>query len=880
MSGAVPAASRGIVEAIVREIGCRANGPSTVLLHADPVWDGPDSITVGTNGNSLTVTVRPAKTVLAVLDLIDRHDGNGLLVVPTDMTENELGTSLRAQIAGHKVTSIDPWEAIRANSKAEHIDRRLRGKGDDWIAEQLLYYGSELWKRRSQPPRALAREDVLRRLLGLHLHSDPDAVVDVASMLTWSQAATNIEQWHDLDRPLRDHLAAALREIAGQTAALVVVLAETGEARDAPPVAVAAKALADAGSEAQIPQARFEQRFFGNDRPDADALRRFAEAGLAHLQRQAESDKDIAGAAFRRAEAILAEIGAESVIAASDLFVAGLHARLADFAAILKRTLSRPEGIGALETSFEQVKSHTMAADRSGPIEDARAALRLTRWLANEVPQGLTVSEWVDWQIREGGWVDSARARLRVADTANNPRLGRVYQALLDRVRERRALADQRFAERLAAWNTGETERLLLAENLQDRIMRPLAGTTGREAAPLLVVCDGMSAADAITIGADIAAGGSWVEVGRFDSGREGALATVPSSTVYSRASLLAGSLVSGGQEAERKGLTQLWGRRKVQLFHKGDLRATEVGQIPKALQGALADRDTVVAVVLNTIDDALDKDELASRPLWQVSNIDYLQPLLDAASRTARPIVLCSDHGHVREPGNAKAAVWGDSARWRSGEAATDGEVVLTGPRVLEGDALVAAVDERVRYRSKRSGYHGGASLAEMVIPVQVYVPTAKARAEHWVVYDSAAVHQPEWWNNSVRTAEPSSKSKQSGKPTQSAATLFAEVTLGQQICESDTYRAHVKGLRRVPDSVAVMAIIDAVQSAGGVLASAQVGKIADKPAASVDGYVSQLQRALNIDGTQVLSKQDDGTSIRIDLELLRQQFLGGRRR
>lgn len=872
----LPAAGRGVVEALARRIADGPHERRPVLLRAAPVWDGPETITIGGNGDTIDVTVRPAATVMAVLDLVDRYDGDGLLIVPTDITESELGETLRAQIHAQRIESIDPWDAIRANAKAEHVDRRLRDRDDRWIAEQLLVYGSEPWKRRT-PPRVLAREDVLRRLLGLHLHGDPEAVVDVASMLTWSQVPASLEQWHGLDPELRGHLAGALREVAGQSAAIVTTLADIGEGHDAPAIAVAAEALLSIEDGSTLD--RFKQQYFGHHHPEPAALRRFAEAGLAHLQRLGETRPKTAAAAYRRAEELLVIFKAEAAIAESDLFAAGFDARLDTFATALQSAIGKPERAPKAEDAFKRLKEHQLAADRADSIEPAHAALRLLRWLSTDLPEQLPVAGWVDWQIREGGWVDSARAQVRVAETADRPRLGHAYRKVLDKTGERRTHADRRFAARLAAWRYGETEQMLLAENLQERIMRPLADAKGPESAPLLVICDGMSAADATAVGADIIAEGSWVEIGRHDTGREGALATVPSSTVYSRASLLSGRLVSGGQDTERRGFAELWKTRKTAVFHKGDLRAAQTGQIPEALQTALDDRSVVIAVVLNTIDDALDKDDLISRPVWRLAGIDYLRPLLAAASRAARPVVLCSDHGHIRERDNAKSTATGESVRWRSGGEARDGEIVLTGPRVLEGERIVAAVDERIRYRTRKAGYHGGASLAEMVIPVQVYAPSPKARAGHWVVYESTTVHQPEWWNHPVRVTEPQTKPKRGKEPAPAAAPLFEEATLGRRVCESETYRAHVKGVRRIPDPAAVTAIIDAAQAAGGVLASAQVGRIAEKPAASVAGYVSQLQRALNIDGTQVLSRQDDGASVRIDLELLRQQFLGGRR-
>ena len=57
-------------------------------------------------------------------------------------------------------------------------------------------------------------------------------------------------------------------------------------------------------------------------------------------------------------------------------------------------------------------------------------------------------------------------------------------------------------------------------------------------------------------------------------------------------------------------------------------------------------------------------------------------------------------------------------SARWRTGEP-NDGEIALSGPRVLLGDGrVVVPWREEIRYTRRRAGYHGGASLAEMAVP------------------------------------------------------------------------------------------------------------------------------------------------------------------
>src|SRR5262249_47416117 len=158
-------------------------------------------------------------------------------------------------------------------------------------------------------------------------------------------------------------------------------------------------------------------------------------------------------------------------------------------------------------------------------------------------------------------------------DTARAPRAQAAYAALHEAVRQQRAVLDEAFAARLAAWSpvAGVTADLLLMENVLDRIARPLASV----AAPLVIVVDGMSQSVACALAEDTTAMRIWDEVGRHGSGREGALTVVPSVTTFSRTSLLCGRLQAGGQADERAGFAALWRGRKTALFHKADLPGT-----------------------------------------------------------------------------------------------------------------------------------------------------------------------------------------------------------------------------------------------------------------------------------------------------------------
>ncbi|MCP9977594.1 BREX-2 system phosphatase PglZ [Actinomadura madurae] len=198
-----------------------------------------------------------------------------------------------------------------------------------------------------------------------------------------------------------------------------------------------------------------------------------------------------------------------------------------------------------------------------------------------------------------------------------------------------------------------------------EEIVRPLA----REAAPLVLVLDGMSASVAAQLGEELARGGRWLEITAAPGERRGAVSMIPSVTRVSRASLLCGAPTSGGQAVESAGFADFWKRRRREaaLFHKAAIVGGPGQRLARLLLDALAG-DAVVGAVLNTIDDALDHDREGDRTGWRTSDITFLTDLLNAARDYKRPVVLVSDHGHVLERGVREP---GAGARCRVGALA-----------------------------------------------------------------------------------------------------------------------------------------------------------------------------------------------------------------
>src|SRR5690606_21310979 len=95
------------------------------------------------------------------------------------------------------------------------------------------------------------------------------------------------------------------------------------------------------------------------------------------------------------------------------------------------------------------------------------------------------------------------------------------------------------------------------------------------------------------------------------------------------------------------------------------------------------------------------------------------------------RTVVITADHGHVveRREGTMRPHKAMSSGRSRPATPPPgDDEVFVAGTRVLLHDgAAVLPVTERLRYGPLKAGYHGGATPAEVVVPVIVLVPGAE---------------------------------------------------------------------------------------------------------------------------------------------------------
>ena len=116
----------------------------------------------------------------------------------------------------------------------------------------------------------------------------------------------------------------------------------------------------------------------------------------------------------------------------------------------------------------------------------------------------------------------------------------------------------------------------------------------------------------------------------------------------------------------------------------------------------------------------------------------------------------------------------------------------------------------EDIRYTRRRAGYHGGASLAEMSVPVLVLTPTPDQLPMGWSVLAPESV-EPPWWNGRRTVTAPGAAASARAEgprrpppPSDDVAvhrartgtgvpSAPAPVTLGQQVVGSAVYKAQL---------------------------------------------------------------------------------------
>lgn len=857
--------SATIVTAIVRMVKRKNYRQGVIGVRGRPIWSRPDILHV--DGEVVRVAVAPS--ALAMWEVLAERRDEPWLVVITDRDKEDLGSSLCAHLVNERVLPPDLWQVVEDSFGATQGDPALLRSPQELAEALLAHMPPKGW-----PPvpaglltRDIALESLVQRVLGI-----PPDRLDAMGLLEWTLDPVRRGGLDPLPETVRGIVATWLPERSGLASRPTLQVVGAGHGADALALALLAGLLSDGGRgglERAEARGLLGHRYGGTTPQGALAIE-WADAARGLIEARSPGDPAIAHQ-LTRAEAILKEIGHEGLAETSAVLPSGFDQRIQLFADALQRTMTHHSRLGDAEKAYAELARHLLAERFDDRRERAQMALRALRWLVGGrggAPS--TIVQAADRHVFQDAWVDRARMDVwRGDDDAAN-----AYGELYRRVSEARERDDEQFAGLLATYTQNDPDpgSLLTVERVVPKVVLPLA----KQVPVLLLVIDAMSAAIATAVAEGIADDG-WRELlVPGSSSRRPVVSAVPTVTEVCRTSLFAGRLMRGGQREEQVGLGDLASHADLRavLFHKADLERSRAGEsLPEKVRSTLQDLETrLVGVVLNTIDDSLDRADPGGMR-WGVREIAHLPALLRAAREVGRAVVIAADHGHVieRRDSELRTQASSQTARWRPAEGGGppgDGELLVRGRRVEFGGSVIVPWRERLRYGPVRAGYHGGISPAEAVTTLLVFgtsVPNG---------WDLAPPQEPDWWLGSTqRDTHP--ERVQAAPPKEPQQPSLFHDGLVEQLLASDTYKLQVRRSRRAAvDQDKMVIALGALLGSGGRLPDDRLAAAMSVPRYRLSGMIAAMRRVLNVDGYEVLGYDPDEVTVVLDADLLREQF------
>jgi hypothetical protein len=820
-------------------------------------------------------------------------------VLITNLEERDLSDDILVRLVKRQLFPVDSWQIVKSLFQAHAIDPRLTR--NRWIADYVM----ESVPAGGYPAVSggfLDAETVwpilLGRVIGL-ANERPDLL----TILRWSIEPTAVARFRAESKEFREAAVSWLSETAGTASNDVFRCIEANERADALAIGLAAGVVYSSKARGKLEKAagKLEERFLGRSTPDEAAIERWSVAAAEVIRLQI-TDLRLKGSLLQRADEILQAVGAEGFAHLSSTSPLGFGQRLERFGKALSGILdgNAASTLDELNAVREQIGDHDLAARERRRIERVDMAIRLVRWLGQSaesphaVPPSLALA--ADYQLAEGGFLDWARLTLRTGDPIRE--LSEAYAKLFGRVTELLEVRSREFAELLRSSTEADSAQqgLIPVERLLEAVVAPLAS----HGPVLFIVLDGMSVAVCRELLPDLL-GHDWAPLNREGRGSllSAGLATIPSVTEVSRTSLLCGQLKQGASADERSGFAEhpalrahCKGGCPPIVFHKSALRDEEDSVLAGEVREEIASPNRrIVGVVINAVDDQLLKGEqLDTR--WSRDAIPVLPALLHEAKLSRRLVVVTSDHGHVLDSNSTfKPREGGD--RWRTAlDAPDDGELRLSGPRVVmpKSKTVIVPWSEKVRYAIKKNGYHGGASPQEMVVPIAVLSPSDKF-PDGWV---EVVVDVPSWWEESpadnsgsvvtssrAKPAKPQQtrlsfdKVAEGRQPTETRTALPIEAKWIGELFRSPVFQQQKKFAERSgPSDEVFRSVLGALDQRGGRMTSAALSRSVNYPAMRLRGLLAVMQRVLNIDGSAVLTRDDASDTVNLNRELMKHQF------
>lgn len=914
-----PTADPRTIEAYARELvgkgEARQGGSRVLALAADPAYHGPTLVEV----DGTEVTVHPCVSALAVREALVGVPEGGFAIVLTDRPVDDLGDSLVARFRRQRVEPLDSWTTVPGMFAGKHLDAGLR-HSMPWLPELLF----EWTPPDGYPPSAtdvVTRDHILGSLTEVVLGVPADDV-GLGSLLERLGDLGVRSSWAGLSAEARESISVWVGERAGPAAASVLELAASETTAHVHVLALGLMLdvlYGEAEAAADVIEARRGwETGYRLPRISAPAAGQIGAGARGRMRLLADTDPGSRHGVWRDTPEAFAIAGFPTGIERSPSHPEAYRARLAAVARALTDALpadpaTKPDAaaVGQLSAAGMRLHAHDLAgSDHSGDTECVDMAVRLVRWLSSDraTAPGYLMGA-LTRQVAVDGWVDRAVADVWSGST--HAEVATAYSDLCQVVLAARREHDRQFADLLADVTGYDVlpAGLMPVERVLVDVIEPLTGV----APVLLIVIDGMSAAVGASVGDGISRL-SWVEhvptTGSVGQTRAAVLSALPTMTRYSRTSLLCGTLREGTQVDEKRDFAKVTGGK---LFHKDDLRAPAGAAVNPDVSAAIGSSAKVVGVVLNTVDDTLAKHD-PDGTRWSVDTIQHLAPLLEVARQHGRTVVITSDHGHVVERGGRSEPRQLADTRWRpatTGPAGPD-EVLLTGARVLAGGgSIVAPWVEDLRYGHKAAGYHGGASAAEVTIPMLVFAGNGVDLGS--AGWQPAGDLAPSWWEGASESveekapAEPPTRPRRRSRPapapegdalfdvepqeglkaihdtyritpsgSDAASLLDAGYSSAIDVCLGSSVYQRTRaaaGRAALPDTT-VRQVLRLLLAGAGRAPGEQVARTLGVQVGRLPMAMAGLRRLLNVEGYQVVSMDADGRTVVLDEALWRTQF------
>jgi len=356
-----------------------------------------------------------------------------------------------------------------------------------------------------------------------------------------------------------------------------------------------------------------------------------------------------------------------------------------------------------------------------------------------------TVPDWSNWYREDGSRMDLSALKL-VQLQSGGTGLGEPTRLLLDGYWRWRDELNADFARcYLDAYESAlhdRGSRTFGTHRILDWVVRPLIRDRQRI---LLLVIDGMGLPAFWHLVDQWSAQADPVYVRDAQS----ALSLLPSVTSISRKGLFLSALPTDrlddeetydikARTEELTALQKSFREHRVKLYNKANLGSGE--GLLNDLQSAGLD---LVAVILNEIDDDL-RSTTATVRLPRLEDLGLLRSSVRRALEAGWTVVMIADHGHTwhRDKGLRRGDIGpsgGERFMTFSGEETLPADAIVTQDpnivRVSEGTMLALLTATGTYFgRAPRRGYHGGASLEEVVLPCALLTyeaPSAVSKEE-----------------------------------------------------------------------------------------------------------------------------------------------------